>query len=1657
MTSQTIHNDLAGHPVGWWPLSDGANATANYSPTFAADNSGSGNTAYLSGSGPGWNSGAATFNAKSGLLATVGPVLDTTKSYSVSAWVNLADASTGYGYDAVSQGGTNIGSFALQYSGGYGGWSFTSASADSTSPSFYSAHLSTKPALNVWTHLVGTFDASTGTMSLYVNGALAATGHNPSPWTGGGPLAIGGDQQAGGAQGAFFDGQIANVQVYQRALSGADVTALYKAGQSGAALDANPVTTAWALDQRGLPTSMTDADGNTTAYLYDEAGKLAEVTGPSVSTEVNGGAPVMVHPITTYGYDTFGERVSAEDPNGNITTTNYDADGRPVAQILPPYTPPGSSTPITATTTRTYDAIGEVTSATDPLGNTTSYTYDQLGDVATVTQPGGGVTHYTYDTNGERLLVTNPVGAQTQATYDYLGRQLTSTQIVRQPSLTADTTTSAYADQAGYLSSVTSAAGVTSNSTYDAVGEVTSVTDGAGNTTSYTYDGLGRRTVTTLPDGTSQHVTYDGAGNAVAMTSEDASQKVLRQSSASYDANGNVTAATDAMGNSTTLSYNALGLPVQEVQPVSSTSSITTSFGYDAAGNRTRYTDGNGNSTVYTYNSWNLPESTILPATTAYPDLASRTFTTSYDAAGHPVQQTSPGGVTVTATYDALGDLTSQSGTGAEAPTTTRSFSYNSAGELTSASAPGGTDNFTYDDRGLLLSATGPSGSSSFAYNPDGHMASQTTAAGTSSYGYDNAGRLATLTDASTGAMLTYGYNSDSLPTSIGYGSGAATRTFSYNALHELTGDTLTNPAGQTEASISYGYNANGDEVSKDTTGFLGAAANSYTYDQANRLTSWTNGSMQVTYGYDAAGNRTQVSGQTFTYDARDELLSGSGNTYTYSARGTLASVTGASGTTNAAFDAFGQLITEGTQTYSYDALGRVVTAQGGTFSYSGMGNQAASDGGFTYSRDPGGGLIGVASGSSAVLAMTDRHLDVVGEFTATGSTLTGSTTYGPLGTMQASTGMAGNLGYQSGWTDPSTGKVNMTSRWYDPASGQFLSRDAAAISPLPASVAANAFAYGDDNPLTAYDPLGTCNWWDVVCGAQQVVHAVTNTVTQAWNDVTTTVGNIASNIGAGFQYYMSQIPAVFNWVATQVTHIATAVVNTVQDAYHTAVNVVHNVYNGAVNVVHSAYTKVTTAVAATYHAVKYAASTAVQFVQHHAAAIVSFVASTAVFLGCDAAADALAPVTAGVSVAVGAVGCSALAGAVGNVVTYAMSTPVSKWTIGGFAGTALSGAVVGAAAGAIMGPLGSKLLGPVMDAIGSRLGPAVVDDAASAVEDTADSALDGAASDTGAAADSSASDATASADSSASSSASADTSAAPESEPTASSGDAATNCPNSFTGKTRVLLANGVRVAIDKLTAGQRVRATDPYTRVTAARQIVRVIRHTGLHTMVAITLLGGAVLHATDHHPFWDATTHRFTYADALEAGDKLAEPNGRLIAISKTRTYEANLTAYNLSISGIHTYYVLAGHVPVLVHNSCTPTNVTVRWRPGMPKSQFGIKARQLQDLSDQGMLFKAPNPVARDTSLGGLYKYGLIRRVFNQFGASNPELAQTLRTRILNQMNADHVWDLQLGGLDDPSNLHILDAFTNQNMGSQIWSQIMHLPDYTPISITIIGPP
>ena len=1567
---------LAG-PAGWWTL----RARESSIPAVAQDDSGAGQTGTISTSGLTWSGGYATFDGTSGDVTAPAPIVNTTQSYTVSAWAKVNPGTTDY-KDVVSQDGTNASAFELLYAGPYNTWSFSRSLSDTNDRDTTQVGSDTAVA-GTWTHLVGVYDATASTISLYVNGQLqGTTSAGSAPWSATGPTVIG-RSLYNGAVSNHFPGQISNVQLYPRALSSSDVTGLYGKGIAGSPLGTTRLTSTTTLDQRGLPTASTDPQGNTTGYLYDEAGKLAEAVAPTVDTETDGAAPVATHPVTTYGYDTFADQVSTEDPDGNVTTTGYDADGRPVRATLPSYLPPGASTPITASTTRTYTGLGQVHTATDALGNTSTYGYDQLGDTTDVTNPNGGDTHTAYDTNGDKLSTTDPSGAQRTATYNWLGQPLTSTQIVRQPALTADTTTYAYNDTAGSLSSTTTPAGVTTSYGYDTAGEQISATDGAGNTTRYAYDFLGRPAATTFPDGTSERATYDPAGNQTGDSALDSSGTTLRTTSAQYDADGHQTSTTDAMGAVTTFGYDATGLLTQETQPVAANTSIATSFGYDAAGNRTRYTDGNGNPTLYTYNSWNLPESTIVPATTAHSAASDRTFTTQYDADGNPVGQSTPGGVSVTATYDKLGRLTAQSGTGADAPTASRSFGYDAAGDMTFASTGSATDTFTYDDRGLPLTVSGASGTSNFTYNADGEMASRTDAAGTSTYAYDNTGRLSTLTDALTGAHLTYAYTPDSQLSSINYGPGEATRAYTYNPLHELTGDTLTAPGGQTEASIAYGYNLNGDLTSKTTTGVTGAGTNTYTYDQANRLTSWNNGATTTAYTYDADGNRTQAGSQTFTYDARNELLTGAGDSYTYTARGTQASVTNSTGTISSTSDAYGQVTTSGPEAYTYDALGRTLTAQNSTFSYSGLANTPASDGSYTYSHDPDGTLTATAQNGSASLTMLDAHRDVIATFTATGTALTASRSYDPLGNVTATSGQLGNLGYQSGWTDPGNGTVNMGSRWYNPAAGQFTSRDHAANNPAPNSAAANTYAYGDDNPLTAYDPAGTFNLFGFIGAvAQNVVHTVAPVVqhaaASAWHTVTTTVAKVAKAVTSTPVYHA--VAKAVSTVVKTVQHAATVVATKVNDAAHKVATVYHQAVTAVTHVVH-------TAVTTTTHAVAAATNTVVTFVQAHKAAIASFAVGTAVFIGCEVAVGAP---TAGAGAVVGAAACGALSGAVAGAVGAEIdqqqqcSDPKAKCTTG----SVLSAIGLGALTGGIAGGIGGALAGPLADAFGGMIGSALPTFASKILGGAASGAIVGAlgggisggisyaanCANTcslggfgGAVLSSAASGAAGGAvggaiagglsvlgggDPAAGSEPTPAAEPTPttepepgaggEGEPDPSNEDDPGNSCHSFDPSTQVLMADGSTKAIKDVKLGDKVDSTDPATGKNIPEPVVALHdNHDTDLADVTVQAKNGAstVLHTTWHHPFWNATTQQWTDAAALTPGTRLHAWDGDDYALKvvSVKTWTGLHDMRDLTVAQIHTYYVLAIGTAILVHNvGGPPCNKTVN---GWPKPEGG----------------------------------------------------------------------------------------------------------------------
>jgi hypothetical protein len=202
-----------------WPLSDGSGTTA-------ADVTGHGHDGTLN-SGVSWVAGTArgtvaAFDGATGGIATSGPVLDTSRSYSVAAWAYLTRTGDFSGEVASEDGATNS-AFLLRYIGGaVGRWALTLDSSDSMSPVLVDAKSASPAAVNTWTHLVGTYDATTGQLDLYVNGALAATAVDATAFAASGPFEIGRGKWLGKTV-DFFPGQVSDVQAFGYALTAAEV------------------------------------------------------------------------------------------------------------------------------------------------------------------------------------------------------------------------------------------------------------------------------------------------------------------------------------------------------------------------------------------------------------------------------------------------------------------------------------------------------------------------------------------------------------------------------------------------------------------------------------------------------------------------------------------------------------------------------------------------------------------------------------------------------------------------------------------------------------------------------------------------------------------------------------------------------------------------------------------------------------------------------------------------------------------------------------------------------------------------------------------------------------------------------------------------------------------------------------------------------------------------------------------------------------------------------------------------------------------------------------------------------------------------------------------------------------------------------------------
>jgi len=701
--------------------------------------------------------------------------------------------------------------------------------------------------------------------------------------------------------------------------------------------DCNGNTTSYEYDAKGNRTKVTDALGNVTTYEYEPLfNYVTKITSYAGSTTLHsiteyeydakgnrtretrdvGGLDLVresayytngnVHTekdpnghVTTYEYDAYGNLTKVMDPEGKVTEYKYDKTGTPGYEML------GNRTKVidanTHETRYEYDDLDRLIKETDALGYTTEYKYDGEDNRIKITKqvtkapdpltfqvtqseydirnrlfreivdPGGLnlLTEYGYDKNDKRILLIDPRGKTTTFQYDAQNRLI----------LTTD------------------ALGNSTATRYDCVGNRTCAIDANGHYTFYEYDPLNRLIKETRKMGT-QECTPADADDIVTQYFYNNGGGGAPGCCGATPGSGNISKIIDPEGKVTYFKYDKVDRRWVTNKKVGDTADLidgndwVESAGYDPAGNVLSRTDANNNATTFTHydNNWPKTEANALSETTTY-------------------------------TYDSVGNVKTVTGAGGNVTTNT----YNERNELTEVTdSIGLVSSYIYDGVGnRKTEADGSGNGSSYEYDAVNRLIATTDAMGeTTCNQYDNAGNLIKTTDRE-GHVVCYQYDDinrrtlmvqkigdtdcdnideDDIQTATEYDnvgnvtrltdSNGNTTDYVYDEVNRLIKETYVDTgkreftyddAGnmltrkdQKNQITTYTYNdlyylsmrdypvGPDDTFTYDTCGrMLTAERNgwivTFTYDDANKVTQTTQNGQAISYGYDIPNRRRTI------------------------------------------------------------------------------------------------------------------------------------------------------------------------------------------------------------------------------------------------------------------------------------------------------------------------------------------------------------------------------------------------------------------------------------------------------------------------------------------------------------------------------------------------------------------------------------------------------------------------------------------------------------------------------------------------------------------------------------------------------------------------------------------------------------------------------
>lgn len=625
--------------------------------------------------------------------------------------------------------------------------------------------------------------------------------------------------------------------------------------------------------------------------------------------------------VTTYTYDSFGNKTSAttRNCNGSVGSVSGSSGNSEAAAPSATITDNGASIPNpaiieTRTSSTAYDAQGRfATSSTNAIGQTETRTYNaNFGTIASLTGPNGLTTSWTYDSFGKVLTESRADGTSTTTSYTQCNGTATDSTCIANASY-AITTTQAGTPTTVVTYNINSAAiqsaaqdkdgnTIYARTEYDKLGRTSRSSrpfkaNAATTWTSMTYDLLGRVTSTTAYDNTVSNVTYAGLTttftNAKSQTRievkntqgqlasvTDAYSKKLTYT---YDPFGNLIKTTDALNNVTTITYDKRGRKIGMDDPDQG----VWSYQYDTLGQLKRQRDAKNQVVTFAYDKLgrmtqrNEPD---LVSTWAY-DTCDANLNPAGKCKGKVVKESSDNGYTRTYLYDSYGRITAEKDNVDTAYYVSKS--YDTYGRVSNIVYPNSLQiTNSYSSTGHLNKVSNTQTGTAYwqagSTDAEGRINQFTYGNNvTTTNTYDQMGRI-TQINAGTSSATTSVSNQSFVYDSIGNltqrydGATNLNEAFGYDNLNRLTSTSAQAGSGPL-TQVTLTYNEIGNILTKSDVGtytYASLKANGSARPHAvNKIVMNDGVTTYASYTYDANGNMltsldSASKGRTITWNS---------------------------------------------------------------------------------------------------------------------------------------------------------------------------------------------------------------------------------------------------------------------------------------------------------------------------------------------------------------------------------------------------------------------------------------------------------------------------------------------------------------------------------------------------------------------------------------------------------------------------------------------------------------------------------------------------------------------------------------------------------------------------------------------------------------------